>query len=251
MKNKFDNVSDLYDSSLQSLPIEYCKLIKNRFKIKKNDKIIDLGCGSGLLTFELSRFSDYVEGIDISKKMIKIAKNRDKKNKIQWYCSSVEEFDFDINKYSLIIAYESFHLFSDFENLIKKCELALKNDSYITIGWCNYAWEERLKDTIINVFKDFDIDWGKWGYQRSDDFFYYINRNKNFSSPITEERIQINTKTHFQDIITYLASIDKVASFGETKRSRLIEELRKKISKFSLSDYYKGITSFYIAYSKK
>ena len=55
---------------LNPLRLEY---ITSRFEIK-NKKILDIGCGGGILSEELSKMGAKVTGIDSSKKSINIAK---------------------------------------------------------------------------------------------------------------------------------------------------------------------------------
>ena len=60
----------------------------------KGIKILDIGCGGGLLSEPLSRLGATVTGIDASDRNIKIAKMHLKKSKldIDYYCSSPDKF---------------------------------------------------------------------------------------------------------------------------------------------------------------
>ena len=74
--------------------------ITQKFGIKseklplKGIKILDIGCGGGLLSEPLSRLGATVTGIDASERNIKIAKMHLNKSKldIDYYCSSPEKF---------------------------------------------------------------------------------------------------------------------------------------------------------------
>ena len=59
----------------------------------KNVKILDIGCGGGLLSEPMCRLGATVTGIDASEKNISIAKLHSKKNnlKIDYFCSSWEK----------------------------------------------------------------------------------------------------------------------------------------------------------------
>ena len=60
----------------------------------KGIKILDIGCGGGLLSEPLSRLGATVTGIDASDRNIKIAKMHLKKSKldVDYYCSSPDKF---------------------------------------------------------------------------------------------------------------------------------------------------------------
>ena len=60
----------------------------------KNVRILDIGCGGGLLCEPLSKLGAEVVGIDASEKNIKIAKLHSRENnlKINYFCASPENF---------------------------------------------------------------------------------------------------------------------------------------------------------------
>ena len=73
--------------------IKKLKKVNNDNSLKKI-KILDIGCGGGLLCEPLSKLGAQVVGIDASEKNIKIAKIHAKKNnlRINYYCASPENF---------------------------------------------------------------------------------------------------------------------------------------------------------------
>jgi len=148
MSISFDRVAESYDSSIPPLPEKYIQLIKTRFELSKNDKVIDLGCGSGLLTFALLRFSSKVQGIDSSRELIRIARKRDVEHRIEWILCPVEEFDFGCGHYKLIISFEAFHLFPDACTIFNRCAIALKPGGFFCVGWVNFEWEIPFKEIM-------------------------------------------------------------------------------------------------------
>ena len=87
--------------------------ILKKFKKKKinnslkNIKILDIGCGGGLLCEPLTKLGAKVVGIDASEKNIKIAKTHAKENnlKISYYCTSPENFNYN-GKFDVILNME-------------------------------------------------------------------------------------------------------------------------------------------------
>ena len=86
MKNPWDTVSELFNTYKKDLfygpadnidtvwPI-VLKYIRENFKTGENLKALDFGCGSGMFCRELFNLGFKTFGIDVSNKMIKIAKN--------------------------------------------------------------------------------------------------------------------------------------------------------------------------------
>ena len=81
--------------------------LKNKKKPLDGLKILDIGCGGGLLSEPMARLGAKVTGIDASKKNIEIAKHHLKKSNlsIKYYNYSPEKFS-SKNKYDVILNME-------------------------------------------------------------------------------------------------------------------------------------------------
>ena len=81
--------------------------LNNNEKPLKKVKILDIGCGGGLLTEPMKKLGADVVGIDASEKNIKIAKLHSKKNNldIRYLNSSPEQMD-DKDKFDVILNLE-------------------------------------------------------------------------------------------------------------------------------------------------
>ena len=79
-----------------------------RAKIEKGDKVLDIGCGSGITSFETSKIlgnDGYVLGADISKILLDLAKKNysNIKNLKFKYCD-VQNYEFEKNSFSKVIS---------------------------------------------------------------------------------------------------------------------------------------------------
>ena len=92
-KNIFDKLSNDWwkingsFSALHAFNFVRIKFIKETLNKKvsnnlENFKILDIGCGGGILTEPLARLGAKVCGIDENENAIKVAKNHAKKNKL-------------------------------------------------------------------------------------------------------------------------------------------------------------------------
>ena len=125
--------------------IRYIKenIIKD-FRIKlsekplKNIKLLDIGCGGGLLSEPMCRLGADVVGIDASKKNIEVAKFHAKKNKlkINYKVGSPEMLKSKI-KYDVILNMEIVEHVNDIEFFIKESSKLLKKGGIMFIATLN------------------------------------------------------------------------------------------------------------------
>ena len=149
----------------------------------KNIKILDVGCGGGLLSEPMCRLGAEVTGIDASDKNINIAKLHSKKNnlKINYICSSPEKLNTK-NKFDVILNMEIVEHVEDVNFFLKSCGNLLKKDGIMFIATLNktlksyffaiigaeyilrwlpigtHEWEKFLKpEDLISILKDNDF----------------------------------------------------------------------------------------------
>ena len=134
------------------LRISYLKdnIIKT-FNIQKKDKILsgvkilDIGCGGGLLCEPLSRLGAEVFGMDASKKNIEVAKIHAKKSNlnIKYFCSSPEKFKSDL-KFDVILNMEIIEHVEDVDFFLKSCSKFLKKNGVMFVATLNKTLKSYL-----------------------------------------------------------------------------------------------------------
>ena len=104
----------------------------------KDIKILDIGCGGGLLSEPLSRLGAKVTGIDASDRNIKIAKMHLKKSKldINYYCSSPESFEAK-EKFDVVLNMEIVEHVDNVDFFLLKSSELLKKDGLMFIATLN------------------------------------------------------------------------------------------------------------------
>ena len=109
-KDKFWNwLAKNYDDEVGEQTTELTKKY-----LSKNDTVLDYGCARGAYTIALAGDVKEIRGIDISSKMIEIAKNKSKN--ISFKKATI----FDINeKYDVVLAFNLLHLLEDAEKVIQ------------------------------------------------------------------------------------------------------------------------------------
>ena len=120
------------------------KLIPH-FKLNSNDesalkklKILDIGCGGGLLCEPLNRLGANVTGIDASKKNIEVARLHAKEMdlNIEYIHSSPEKLKLE-KEFDVILNMEVIEHVSDVELFIKNCSNLIKKDGIMFISTIN------------------------------------------------------------------------------------------------------------------
>ena len=111
---------------------------KTTAKPLNNIKILDIGCGGGLLCEPLSKLGAKVVGIDASEKNIKIAKTHAKRSnlKINYYCASPENFNFK-EKFDVVLNMEIVEHVENVSLFLKESAKFLKKDGIMFIATLN------------------------------------------------------------------------------------------------------------------
>lgn len=103
--------------------------------IAKNDRILDVCCGSGLITRELSKIADYVVGIDFSQTMLGWAKNGIS-SKLNYCLADAVEIPFKDHIFDKALLYYSFQYLNIQQGWLAISELSrtVKVSGVILIG---------------------------------------------------------------------------------------------------------------------
>ncbi len=176
------NFNPLRISYLKENIIETFNLQK-KDKILSGVKILDIGCGGGLLCEPMSRLGAEVFGMDASEKNIEVAKIHAKKSSldIEYFCSSPEKFQSDL-KFDVILNMEIIEHVEDVDFFLKSCAKFLKKNGIMFVATLNktlksylfaiigaeyilrwlpigtHEWEKFVKpEELISITKKYDL----------------------------------------------------------------------------------------------
>jgi len=157
--------------------------LNNKKEPLKNVKILDIGCGGGLLSEPMSRLGAEVVGIDASDKNINVAKLHAKKNNldIKYICSSPENFKTN-SKFDVILNMEIVEHVEDVEIFLMASAKLLKKNGIMFVATINktlksylfaivgaeyilqwlpigtHEWEKFIKpDDLINILSKYQL----------------------------------------------------------------------------------------------
>ena len=137
--------------------IEYIlEFISNHFKKNKDNelplknlKILDIGCGGGLISEPMCRLGAEVTGIDASLKNIKIAESHARENKLKIkYLNKSPEQLFDKEKYDIILNLEIVEHVEDIDLYLESCANLLKKNGLMFTATINRTFISYLKAII-------------------------------------------------------------------------------------------------------
>jgi len=140
-------------------------------EVSQNDKVLDIACGTGIVTCEFAKYAKSVVGLDITKEMIAQAIKMQNENSLinmQFDLGTVENLPYENDSFDIVFTRYSFHHFLDikkvFDEMLRVCkpngkiivvDVALENQ-YAKA----YNHMEKLRDpshTKALTFEEFDI----------------------------------------------------------------------------------------------
>ena len=157
--------------------------LKNGEKPLKKVKILDIGCGGGLLAEPMKKLGADVVGIDASDRNVKVAKLHAQKNNldIKYFCTSPENFNTKM-KFDVILNMEIVEHVKDVDLFLKSSSQLLKKGGIMFVATLNktlksyvfaivgaeyvlrwlpigtHEWEKFVKpNDLINILKRYNL----------------------------------------------------------------------------------------------
>ena len=91
-------------------------------------RVLDLGCGYGWhCLYAAQHGAEFVLGIDLSKKMLAVAKQKNKFPQVHYQNCAMEDFEFPANEYDVVISSLAFHYIEDFDGIVNSVFRSLTN----------------------------------------------------------------------------------------------------------------------------
>ena len=129
--------------------ISYFDLDSNSQKPLKKLKILDIGCGGGLLSEPLSKLGAIITGIDPSKENIEVAKLHSKEMNlnIEYIHAAHENLGLKNNTYDVLVCMEVVEHLKDINLFIKSCSKLVKKNGVMFIATIN----KNLKSYVFAI----------------------------------------------------------------------------------------------------
>lgn len=167
LQHLFDQYAPYFEKHLHFLnyqvPKQLAAIIKKNLPKSDQLSILDLGCGTGLVGEQLASIAHTLIGIDISNKMVELAKAKNIYTEV-----AVMDIETALHQYqamNIIVAGDVFTYIGNLENIFKLAKIALANDGlfaftvekthtypYILQQSARYAHAQKYINELINQF---------------------------------------------------------------------------------------------------
>ena len=105
------------------------QILKNMLPSFFGKKVLDLGCGFGWhCCYAAEHGAETVIGVDISKKMLEIAREKNIYKNITFINNSIENISFESNYFDVILSSLVLHYIAQFDEIVKKIYTWIKKN---------------------------------------------------------------------------------------------------------------------------
>ncbi len=126
----WDRLVKNYDNETPNIGKNHIKTIeKIKEYLKDSNTVLDCGCATGAIANDIANNVKEIHGIDISSKMIQVAKRKASERNVvnvNYIKSTIFNENFKSNSYDAILAFNVLHLIEDTQMLLKRINVLLK-----------------------------------------------------------------------------------------------------------------------------
>lgn len=126
----YNSVSKIYDELYGPEQLAKWEVARALISFSKKDKILDVGCGTGLITEKIAEKAGSVIGVDCSEGMIKNARNR--KN-INYIVADAHKLPFKDKEFDKVLSFTMIQDIIDWNKPLSEMCRVSKGDVIITV----------------------------------------------------------------------------------------------------------------------
>ncbi len=101
----------------------------------KGKRVLDLGCGYGWhCLYALEQGALKATGIDISEKMLAVARQKNRYSQVEYLCIPIEDIDFPPESFDIVLSSLAFHYLPSFDDIARKVNNFLTTGGYFVFS---------------------------------------------------------------------------------------------------------------------
>jgi ubiquinone/menaquinone biosynthesis C-methylase UbiE len=227
VREQFNKQAQSFSDWVVTKNVEYLKNISAFINPHPGDSLLDVACGTGEFTLYISSMVKSVIGIDVSDKMIEIARVQKVRMNIRnadFEIAEVSHIPYPENAFEVVFCKSAFHHFGDASEVFREMVRCCKSNG--TIGICDIcAFENPMVDNFFEEFEK-EVDISHHRTLSKPDFLKLFEENNINAEKTFEVEIE-------HDVSEYLSHAIR-SDGGEKRIDLLIDQARdnKVIGKF-------------------
>jgi ubiquinone/menaquinone biosynthesis C-methylase UbiE len=151
----WEKIAPTYDKQSSKFEQAYKNSIEKSKKVLKNtDKVLEIACGTGIISLGIAEQVNNVIGVDISPKMITIAKEKLLKlpiNNVNFNIADGYSLQYEDNTFDAILLFNSLHIVKDPCVLLDEAYRLLKPNGYLITATDCYSESVPFFKTIYTL----------------------------------------------------------------------------------------------------
>ena len=149
--DSYDDIAPVYNKLHVFEQLQKLRIISENLRIKKSDKLLDIGCGTGLSSRVI--YCD-ITGIDKSEKMIEIAKEEPG----NWIVGDAENLPFDNASFDKIISVTAIHNFKNPGKALDEMKRVIKKNKKSNIAISILKKSKKLNEIERLIKEKFKVN---------------------------------------------------------------------------------------------
>ena len=124
--------------------------------LEPHNKVLEIGCGTGIITFGIADSVDNITAIDISPKMIEAAKEKRRKlniDNIDFNVADGYELPYQDKEFDVISLFNVLHMIKEPKRQLREIYRLLKEDGYLLTATDCYGEVVSLKEKLLLLLK--------------------------------------------------------------------------------------------------
>lgn len=180
--------AETYDEKFNFVS-EYGKGIGDLLNPQPSEKILDLGCGTGDLTYEISKSGASIIGMDASPQMIKMA--QEKYNHLQFIVANGENFQVE-EQFDAVFSNAALHWMKNAGGVIQSVHRALRQDGRFVAELGGKGNIATIEQAITYVFEEL------YGIDTKDRNPWYFPSIGEYSLLLEKNGLKVIYARHFE-----------------------------------------------------